>query len=105
MNSPQPPVVVVVFVMSGCPACEEYLPRFQRIAAPYMQAGVPVLVYDAASEDQRIQSLADRWGVEATPTTIVARHGPGMLKEEGAIDDHGIKTLMDVAYRVHLNGR
>jgi hypothetical protein len=35
----------------------------------------------------------------------VARHGPGMLKEEGAIDDHGIKTLMDVAYRVHLNGR
>jgi len=101
-NSPR--VIVAVFVMEGCPACHDYLPRFQQIAAPYAQAGVPVMIYDAASEDQNIQQLADRWGIEATPTTVVALRGPGMMKEVGSMSDADIKRVMDTAYRVHLHG-
>lgn len=90
--------------MDGCGACGEFWPRFQRAAEPYRQAGVPVLVFDAATQDPEISALADRWGVEVTPTVIVARRGPGMLKEEGNVDDGRIKQLLDAAYGCHMTG-
>lgn len=105
MDRPQANVVVVLFVMDGCPACEEFFPRFKKLVEPYAKAGIPVAVYDAASEDQHVQDLADRWGVEATPTTIVARRGPGIIKEEGSVDDATLKGLLDAAYRVHVGAK
>jgi hypothetical protein len=78
------------------------LPRFQQIAGPYAKAGLPVVVYDAA--DDNIQQLADRWDIEATPTTVVALHGPGLMKEIGALNDEDIRRVMDTAYRIHLHG-
>lgn len=85
--------------MEGCEACHEFWPRFQRVAEPYKQAGIPVLVFNAASEDPEIEQLADRWGVYATPSVVVARRGPGMLREEGNMDDQSLKQLFDAAYR------
>lgn len=85
--------------MEGCPACSEFWPRFQRVAEPYRQAGIPVLVFDAASEDSEISALADRWGVHATPSVVIARRGPGMLREEGNVDDGRIQQLFDTAYQ------
>lgn len=102
MDTSQARVVVAVFVMEGCPACHDYLPRFQQVADPYMKAGVPVIVYNA--EDPNVQQLADRWDIQATPTTVIALRGPGMIKEEGSMSGEDIKKLMDTAYRIHLHG-
>jgi thiol-disulfide isomerase/thioredoxin len=104
MDASQARVIVAVFVMDGCPACHDYLPRFQQVADPYAKAGVPIIVYDAASEDPAVQQLADRWDIQATPTTVVALRGPGLLKEEGSMGEADIKKLMDTAYRIHLHG-
>ena len=99
MELSQANVVVIVFVMDGCGACKHYLPRLHRVAEPYRRAGIPILVYDAASADQRVQDLADRFKVTATPTTIVAKRGPGFLRVEGSIADEEIRELMDIASR------
>ena len=91
-------VIVIVFVMDGCPACENYLPRFKRIAKPYSKAGIQIAVFDANSKDDRVQDFADRINVRATPTTAVLPRGQGLVKVEGAVDDATIKQLLDLAY-------
>lgn len=105
MNLGNSNVVVALFVMEGCGACHEYLPRFQRIAEPYKRAGIPVLIIDAATEDAEINELADRWGVRATPTTIVARRGPGVIRQEGNLSDEYLKQLFDAAHRCAQTGQ
>lgn len=99
-------VVVLVFVMDGCSACDEYLPVFKKIAAPYKQAGIPILIYDIGDDaPDAVDALAERFGVEATPTTVVARRGlPGYLKVEGDDGPAATKQLMDAALRAHRNG-
>jgi hypothetical protein len=96
-------VIVVVFAMPDCPACEDYVPRFLKRAAPYQQqGGVPVFIYNAASEDPNLQAFADRFSISATPTTLVLPRGPGHIKVEGSIDDAMIETLLRRAYGIHL---
>lgn len=97
-------VVVVVFVMEGCPACTEYLPRFQRVAALY-HAHFPIYVLDAAADDAEIQRLADRTKVKATPTTLVMQRGPGVYKTEGAVDDADIQGILQSAYQLQYSPR
>jgi len=97
-------VVVVVFVMEGCGACKEYLPRFKKLAEPYRKAGLPILIYDAASKDERVQNFADRVGVDATPTTAILKRGPGVLKAEGSIPDEEIQQILGIAY-LHAGGK
>jgi hypothetical protein len=101
---PNANVIVALFVMEGCGACHEFYPRFQRMAAAYKQVGIPVLVFDAATQDQEISGLADRWGVSVTPTIVVARRGPGVIKEEGNVDDGRLKQLFDAAYGCQMTG-
>lgn len=109
-------VVVLVFAMHECPACEHYLPRFvaeanalnQRLAAqgvefvinPEAQPAphvIPVLVFDAAAPDPEVQKIADRFGVTATPTTIVATRGPGSFKLEGSLANNQIQWVLLMA--------
>lgn len=95
-------VIVVVFAMPDCPACEDYVPRFLRYAAPYQQAGIPVFVYNVASEDPKLQEFADRYKVQVTPTTLVLPRGQGHLKVEGGLPDAAIDRLLRQTYTVHL---
>lgn len=109
-------VVVLVFAMHGCPACDHYLPRFiteadalSRQLAPQGIAFVvnpeaqppagtiPVLVFDAAADDAEVQKLADRFGVQATPTTVVAARGPGSFKVEGSLANNQIQWVLLMA--------
>lgn len=109
-------VVVLVFAMHGCPACDHYLPRFTSEAAALSRqlAGqgtafvinpetqpppgvIPVLVFDAAAEDADVQKLADRFGVQATPTTVVAARGPGSFKVEGSLANNQIQWVLLMA--------
>lgn len=105
-------VVVFVFAMHQCPACEHFLPRFTAEANALAAQGItfvinpdeqpppgaiPVFVYDAATEDPEVQKLADRFGVSATPTTIVAAKGPGSFKCEGSMANNQIQWLLLMA--------
>lgn len=106
-------VVVIVFAMGECPACENYLPRFisevEALRAhgypfvvyvpgqPIAPNAIPVLVYDAGSPDATIQGIADRYGVSATPSTLVLTRGPGSFKTEGALANNQISWLLNMA--------
>lgn len=107
-------VVVLVFAMQECPACEHYLPRLVAeaenlnaqlkgvsfVVNPETQppAGViPILVFDAAATDAAVQQIADRYEVQATPTTVIAVRGPGSFKVEGSLANNQIQWLLLMA--------
>lgn len=103
-------VVIIVFGMPDCGACEDYLPRFSarvarrgrplhiyRPGKPVPTGAVPILVYDVASPDREIQALADRYAISATPATLVLRRGPGAFKVEGSLDDAQIDHVLALA--------
>lgn len=95
-------VIVVVFVQEGCPACDDFKPRFEKLAARYMRAGLPVFIYNAASDDQALNAWMDQLKVQGTPTMYVLKRGPGMLRLDGAVPDEDIEQALKAAYRVHL---
>lgn len=106
-------VVILVFAMDGCPACEHYVPRLLREAEALRAEGypfvvyqpgmmlapraIPIVVYDAATPDVDVQKLADRYAVQATPTTIVATRGPGGFKSEGSLANNQARWLLLMA--------
>jgi thiol-disulfide isomerase/thioredoxin len=94
-------VIVLVFVMEGCPHCKEYMPKFQVEASKH--PSIPVRVLDANAEGT--QATADRLGVISTPTTYVLRRGPGMVKAEGDLDGPDIAYLFGLAERCQCQGK
>lgn len=102
-------VLVVVFGLEGCPACEDYVPRLlnrltqKKYASDFLiyqgslDQRIPVLIYDAGSEDPQIQALANRYAIHGLPTTLVLRRGNGVFKAEGALDDGRINAVLDLA--------
>lgn len=95
MKVPDANVVVVVFHMEGCPACEEYVPRFNAQAAQLAGGKVPVYVLDANKE----AAAADYYQVRAVPVTMVLRRPVGAIRMEGALSDGEIAHLFDIARR------
>lgn len=106
------PAVIFVFAMGECPACEHYLPRLVaevetlkgqgyvfeiNPSGPLGNATIPIFVYDAASPDVDVQKLADRYGVSATPTTIVALRERGGFKCEGSLANNQIQWMLILA--------
>jgi thioredoxin-related protein len=106
-------IAIIVFGMDGCPACEHYIPRLVTEAETLRGRGypfvvyqpgitlapnaIPIVLYDAASADADVQQLADRFAVEATPTTILAARGPGSFKVEGNLANNQIVWLLMMA--------
>lgn len=89
------PVVVIVVHQQGCGACEEYLPRFQNIAAKYARC-IPHLVVDANDYPE----AADALKIASTPTTLVLRHGRMTSRNlTGAAEDADIEKLFVAASR------
>ena len=87
-------VMVVVVGQAGCPACEEYLPRFRARAQRYAGA-FPIHVFEADKFPQE----ADRLQITDTPTTLVLRAPQGQLRWTGAQTNGGIDEILDLAYR------
>jgi thiol-disulfide isomerase/thioredoxin len=108
---------VIVFAMEGCGACEHYVPRLiakaqelnahgyrftvYEVGKAIPRGSIPILLYDAASLEPEIQKLADRFAVEATPTTIVLSQGPGSFKVEGNLADNQITWVLNMANEVN----
>lgn len=105
------PAAIFVFSMEGCPACSLYLPMLARrinersregfvlVASPrpLTSRSIPVLIYDAASDDDSVHDLMHAYSVTATPTTLVLLRGPGSCKLEGALTLGQIDQLLDMA--------
>ena len=81
---------VFVFAQPGCPACEDYVPRFQRRAAgaPY-----PVGIYHLGSGG-RGDEMANKFRVSAAPTTVVMTRRGQLQKHVGALADNVIERLL-----------
>ncbi len=105
-------VIVVVWAMPGCGACDDYLPKFLARVDAFNQNGapflvwspgkaiapgqIPVLLYDAASTDAELQDFADKLKVTATPTTCVLTHW-NTSKIEGAVPEDQIDEILMAA--------
>lgn len=98
-------IVVAVFTMKGCPACEDYLPRLRRIATaprPELQGlsyahYLPIPYYDVA--DAKYEGLCNRFGVLYTPTTLILRKPTGIKRFDAALTDPEIEQMFGVALR------
>jgi hypothetical protein len=102
-------VLIVVWAMPGCGACDQYLPEFTKRVNALKKRGaplhiyqpgdvlepgqIPVMFYDAAAENEELQAFADKLGVTATPTTCVMTKR-GTTKVEGAIPPGDIDKLL-----------
>lgn len=87
---------VIVFMMTGCGACEEYWPRFEALAKPfYDHRGLPIAVYNV----NQARALAQRHGVRYTPTTVIQDRAGRVTKHEGAIGSAEILAALQAALR------
>lgn len=105
-------VIILVFGMPGCHACEDYVPRLRARAAALKKSkktflyengkslpdGVlPIFIYDVNSENKPLQALADQYKIEAMPTTIVLVRPSGARRFEGALSDTQIDHVLTEA--------
>lgn len=113
--------IVLVFGMTGCSACEDYVPRLKAVAKEFPEVDIydensdkskrkrkvpigtlPIFFYDVNSSDQALQTLADQYQVSAMPTTIAliryrdawGRLQQGALRYEGSISDGQIRYVL-----------
>lgn len=87
-----PPVspALLVFVMSGCPACHDFMPRVSR-AAKARGIGMRIL---NVTQGAREAALANSYKVSALPTTFARARTGKVSKKIGAISDVEIEKLL-----------
>ena len=105
-------VVIIVFAMHGCPACEDYLPRlygqiegYQKMGHPfviYQGAGlakgqIPIMVYDSTSQEKSLQDFANLHKIENLPTTLLLPKVGHSTRYEGALSNQQIYTFLNNA--------
>lgn len=89
---------ILVFVMRGCPACHDYIPRFKRLAAPLRSPNLRFHVLDVDHRTLPRPAQAIARTVRATPTTILLEDGRGEhLRRVGALSDAEIAELLTKA--------
>lgn len=72
------PVLVLLFGMDGCGACDEFLPLFRAASARHRS--VPAYAIDC----ERLPDVADRFDVTSTPTIFLLSRGRTLRRFEGA---------------------
>jgi thiol-disulfide isomerase/thioredoxin len=101
-------VVVLVFGSPGCPACQEFTPRFRQIAQAYVQClpemvqGQPQpraagAIFYLDANDPKNAPVADRFNVQYMPTVIVLRKPRGMLRFDGSVPNNKIVEILNAA--------
>jgi thiol-disulfide isomerase/thioredoxin len=86
--------------MQGCPACEEYKPRFRRIYAQLQQQGfcLPPLEFVDVNQPSA-QAVANHYDVKYTPTTVLQKANGHWFKWESPLSDDEIRWVLDRASR------
>lgn len=106
-------VVLVVFAMPGCPACEDYLPRLYKAVEVYQSYGhpfvvydlgmrlqpgqIPVVVYDSTSQNAELQAFADQHKISGLPTTLLLPQRGRSGRWEGGLNDADIYSILRFA--------
>lgn len=91
------PVAIIVWTQEGCPACDEYMPKFQRIAQQYSQC-LPVIIADV----EKFPRAADLLRVQSTPSTMVVRYGRRGFA--GFIDGDGSEERIRAMFLAAISG-
>jgi thiol-disulfide isomerase/thioredoxin len=91
----QYPVAVIAWKQDGCPVCDEFFPKFDRVAKQYEQC-LPVLVADVNDYPE----VADSFRVMSTPSVIISRFGQRSFRSiTGDTTEADIVGLFEVAAR------
>lgn len=91
------PVAIIVWTQDGCPACEEYMPKFMEIAQQYMKC-LPVIIADVSM----FPGAADAFRVQSTPLTMITRYGRRGFG--GFIDGDGSEERIRSLFLSAVNG-
>lgn len=95
-----PPLTMSIFVMQGCPACEEFKPRFRRVYAQLQQQGYCLPPFDFVDANApNAQGAANHYQVQYTPTTILQKSTGHWYKWETALTDDEIRWVLVKASR------
>jgi thioredoxin-like negative regulator of GroEL len=92
---PKSDKTVVVFHMTGCHACADYLPRFRRVAVKYR----PFVAIKTANISLAAGAkAADEYGIKAAPTTVILdAAGKAIKKVEGSVTVAEIEKIFEAA--------
>jgi thiol-disulfide isomerase/thioredoxin len=88
----QHPVLVLVFVMEGCPACEGYVPKFRQVAERHKTRAFAI-------DCNKQTKAADFYKISNTPTTLVLRHGFEIMRKEGELSTTEVENIFRFAER------
>jgi thioredoxin 1 len=80
---------VLVFLMDASPACQQFRPELERLAA--RRTDMPFYVVDPMAEE----TLAERHNLGGLPTIIVYRDGLPLRRQVGGIDEQALADLVD----------
>ena len=88
---------VVVFHMTGCSACTDYMPKFKRVAVKYRNH-VPIKhVHYTGGKDT---TILDKYKIEAFPTTVILdAKEKAILKVKGSLPLTEITKIFEQAAR------
>ena len=88
------PVAILVWTQDGCPACDEFMPKFSKIAQEYAGC-LPIIIADVS----QFPRAADTCRVQSTPSTIITRYGrrgfAGFI--DGDASEERIRSLFSAA--------
>jgi thiol-disulfide isomerase/thioredoxin len=88
--------VVTVFIQNGCGACHAFMPVFHAVVDPF-RTEMDVHVVNISTHAG--QALANRWGIQATPTTLVQTRRNTEVRRVGAIEPRALQALLAGALR------
>lgn len=91
------PVAIIVWTQEGCPACEEFMPKFMKIAQQYQKC-LPVIIADVSM----FPGAADEFRVQSTPSTMITRYGRRGFA--GFIDGDGSEERIRHLFAAAVNG-
>lgn len=87
------PAIVVVWTQDGCPACEEFLPRWRPVAQQY-QGCLPSVAVNCTE----YKMAADYYRISDTPTVMVLRYGRASWRKlHGAVTPDEIAAFYQYA--------
>ena len=91
---PKSSKTVVVFLMTGCHACHDYLPKFRRVAVKYRPfVAIKQVTFNGTNGD-----IVDKYKIKAFPTTVILDASEKLVKRvEGSVPMAEIEKIFRAA--------
>jgi thiol-disulfide isomerase/thioredoxin len=93
-SMPKSDKTVVVFLMTGCHACHDYLPKFRRVAVKYR----PFVAIKQVTFNGTNGEIVDTYKIKAFPTTVILDAAEKAVKKvEGSVTVAEIEKIFKAA--------